>query len=104
MARGHEEAVFSATESLRSLIFTCIDDSLIKQGVDQINLTEASGERRSGPTAIEKICVTLESLLGYQYSEVWDMSFQILSAMFEKLGMSPPSLFSSSLYIVDNFF
>ncbi|CAA6664606.1 unnamed protein product [Spirodela intermedia] len=88
LARGHEEAVFAATESLRSLIRTCIDDSLIKQGVDQINLTESSGERRSGPTAIEKICVTLESLLGYQYNEVWDMSFQILSAMFEKLGKS----------------
>ncbi|XP_078444519.1 ARM repeat superfamily protein [Wolffia australiana] len=88
LARGHGEAVFAATESLKSLISTCVDDALIKQGVDQISQTEAPGERKSGPTAIEKICVTLESLLGYQYGEVWDMSFQILSCMFERLGKS----------------
>ena len=79
-------------ESLKNLITACIDDTLIKQGVDQVNLIEASGERKSGPTTIEKICVTLESLLGYQYSEVWDMSFQILSCMFEKLGTCPSLL------------
>ncbi|KAM0003297.1 putative armadillo-like helical protein [Helianthus debilis subsp. tardiflorus] len=73
-----------ATEALKSLIHTCVDGSLIKQGVDQIM---ASGSvRKSAPTIIEKLCATVESLLDYRFAAVWDMSFQVVAAMFDKLG------------------
>ncbi|KAL5853701.1 hypothetical protein ACOSQ3_008819 [Xanthoceras sorbifolium] len=85
LASEHEEAVFAATEALKSLINACIDEGLIKQGVDQITNTNLDA-RKSGPTIIEKVCATIESLLDYQYSAVWDMAFQVVSTMFDKLG------------------
>ncbi|KAE8675058.1 ARM repeat superfamily protein isoform 4 [Hibiscus syriacus] len=81
----HEEAIFSATEAFKTLINGCIDEGLIKQGVDQI-INSKSDDRKSGPTIIEKVCAIVESLLDYHYSAVWDMSFQVVSTMFDKLG------------------
>ncbi|KAK1418640.1 hypothetical protein QVD17_27785 [Tagetes erecta] len=84
LASEHEEPLLVAMEALKSLIYTCIDESLIKQGVDQIR---ASGSvRKSAPTIIEKLCATVESLLDYSFAAVWDMSFQVVAAMFDKLG------------------
>ncbi|KAF8401126.1 hypothetical protein HHK36_014430 [Tetracentron sinense] len=86
LACEHEEALFAAMEALKSLIEACIDESLIKQGVDHIAGDEDVDMRRSGPTIIGKICATIESLLGYRYNAVWDMALQVVSAMFNKLG------------------
>ncbi|MBA0638959.1 hypothetical protein Goklo_022022 [Gossypium klotzschianum] len=80
----HEEAIFSATEAFKMLIDGCIDEGLIKQGVDQI--IHAQSDRKSGPTIIEKVCAIIESLLDYHYSVAWDMAFQVVSTMFDKLG------------------
>lgn len=66
------------------MINYCIDESLIKQGVDQITLDQS---RRSGPTIIEKICATVESLLDYHYIAAWDRVFEVVSAMYYKLGI-----------------
>ncbi|KAE9602507.1 hypothetical protein Lalb_Chr12g0200311 [Lupinus albus] len=90
LASDHEEAIYAATNALKSMINSCIDESLIKQGVDQISLTDNKDARRSGPTIIEKICVTIESLLDYHYAAVWDRVFQVVSAMFYKLGTYSP--------------
>ncbi|GAU23825.1 hypothetical protein TSUD_27350 [Trifolium subterraneum] len=87
LASEHEEAIFAASDALKSMINYCIDESLIKQGVDQITLNES---RRSGPTIIEKICATVESLLGYHYAAAWDRVFEVVSAMFHKLGNNSP--------------
>ena len=73
--------------ALKSLINACIDESLIKQGIDQIMMNPHNDARRSGPTIIEKICVTIESLLDYHYAAVWDMAFQVVSTIFDKLGI-----------------
>ncbi|MBA0673861.1 hypothetical protein Goari_015486, partial [Gossypium aridum] len=81
----HEEAIFSATEAFKVLIDGCIDEGLIKQGVDQI-IHAQSDDRKSGPTIIEKVCAIIESLLDYHYSVAWDMAFQVVSTMFDKLG------------------
>ncbi|KAF7836830.1 RRP12-like protein [Senna tora] len=86
LASEHEEAIYAATDTLKSLIHSCIDESLIKQGVDQITLNANTVSRKSGPTIIEKICATIESLLDYHYTAVWDRVFQVVSAMFHKLG------------------
>ncbi|XP_043695681.1 RRP12-like protein [Telopea speciosissima] len=86
LACEHEEALFAAVEALKSLIIACIDERLIKQGVDQIMVNTEIDARRSQPTVIEKICATIESLLGYQYIAVWDMVFQVVSTVFDKLG------------------
>ncbi|TYH08464.1 hypothetical protein ES288_A07G017500v1 [Gossypium darwinii] len=81
----HEEAIFSATEAFKTLIDGCIDEGLIKRGVDQI-IHAQSDDRKSGPTIIEKVCAIIESLLDYHYSVAWDMAFQVVSTMFDKLG------------------
>ncbi|PON84609.1 Coatomer beta subunit [Trema orientale] len=87
LASEHEEAIHSAVNTLKSLIHNCIDESLIKEGVDEIKLMNLSMDsRKSGPTIIEKVCATIESLLGYHYTAVWDLSFQVISSMFDKLG------------------
>ncbi|KAK7388294.1 hypothetical protein VNO78_23108 [Psophocarpus tetragonolobus] len=90
LASEHEEAMYAATDALKSIINSCIDESLIKQGVDQISLNENQESRKSAPTIIEKICATIESLLDYHYTSVWDRVFQIVSAMFHKLGNHSP--------------
>uniref|UniRef100_A0A803NT89 RRP12-like protein n=1 Tax=Cannabis sativa TaxID=3483 RepID=A0A803NT89_CANSA len=83
----HEEATHSAVTTLKSLIHKCIDESLIKEGVDEIKLMNLSvGSRTSGPTIIEKVCSIIESLLGYHYLDVLDPSFQVISSLFDKLG------------------
>ncbi|XWS70113.1 hypothetical protein CRYUN_Cryun03dG0021300 [Craigia yunnanensis] len=81
----HEESIFAATEGFKTLINGCIDEGLIKQGVDQVIISN-SDDRKSGPTIIEKACATIESLLDYHYSAVWDIAFQVVSAMFDNLG------------------
>ncbi|KAJ0091712.1 hypothetical protein Patl1_13652 [Pistacia atlantica] len=96
LASEHEEAIFAATEALKSLINACIDESLIKQGLDQIK-KENLDTRKSGPAIIEKLCSTIESLLDYPYSAVWDMSFQVVSTMFDKLGNDSSYLMRGTL-------
>ncbi|GFP87210.1 rrp12-like protein [Phtheirospermum japonicum] len=86
LASEHEEASVAAVASFKSLIQSCIDESLIKQGVDQITVNADATTRKTGPTVIEKVCATIESLLDYHYEPVWDMSFQIASTLFDKLG------------------
>lgn len=86
MASEHEEPLYVAMEAFKSLISSCIDESLIKQGVDQINESTKIGSRRSAPTIIEKVCATVESLLDYRYATVWDTALQVVSSMFDKLG------------------
>lgn len=85
LASEHEEAIFAATDALKSLIFSCIDESLIREGVNGIRNSKLN-VRKSSPTVIEKLCATVESLLDYKYHAVWDMAFQVVSAMFDKLG------------------
>ncbi|XP_065849103.1 uncharacterized protein [Euphorbia lathyris] len=96
LASEHEEAIFAAMEALKSLINNCIDESLIKQGVDQMMITTENG-RKSGPTVIEKLCATTESLLDYHYNAVWDMVFQVVSTMFDKLGDYSPYFMKGTL-------
>lgn len=85
LASEYEEAIFAATEALKSLIGYCLDESLVQRGVDQIK-TGDGGTRKSGPTIMQKICAIIEGLLGYRYNAVWDMSFQVLSTAFNQLG------------------
>ncbi|XP_057468052.1 LOW QUALITY PROTEIN: uncharacterized protein LOC130757308 [Actinidia eriantha] len=93
----HEEALRVATEAFKSLIHACIDESLIKQGVDQIGASANVDTRKSGPTIIEKVCATIESLFDYHYAAVWDLSFQVASTMFDKLGYSSSYLLKGTL-------
>ncbi|KAJ6355703.1 hypothetical protein OIU77_006142 [Salix suchowensis] len=86
LASEHEGAIFSATQALKNLINSCIDEALIKQGVDQVTINMNAETRKSGPTVIEKVCATIESLLDYHYGVVWDMVFQVVSTLFDKLG------------------
>lgn len=86
LTSGHEEALVAAVATCKSLIHSCIDESLVKQCVDQVTMGANSATRKSGPTVIEKVCATIESLLDYHHEAVWDMSFQIVSTMFDKLG------------------
>ncbi|XAR51105.1 hypothetical protein NMG60_11005643 [Bertholletia excelsa] len=97
LAFEHEEALFAATEAFKSLVLNCIDESLIKQGVDQIRENANMNTRQSGPTVIEKVCATIESLLDYRHVAVWDMSFQVASTMFDKLGMYSAYLLKRTL-------
>ncbi|KAM3395018.1 RRP12-like protein [Capsicum galapagoense] len=92
----HEEAIRAALEALKSLIHECIDENLIKQGVDNI-ICSNTDLRKSGPTIIEKICATIESLLSYHYAAVWDMSFQVVVFMFDKLGCYSSHLMKGTL-------
>ncbi|KAJ0983774.1 hypothetical protein J5N97_002130 [Dioscorea zingiberensis] len=97
LASEHEEAIFAATEALKKLIYYCVDESLVNEGVEQAKLKPEAGVRKSAATIIEKLCATLDGFLGYRYSAVWDMCFQVLSAAFDKLGVSSLYLMSGTV-------
>lgn len=83
MLCDHEEAIRAAQDAMKNLICACINEDLIREGVTTGNM-EA---RRPGPTVIEKLCAIIESLLDYHYTAVFDLAFQVVSAMFDKLGI-----------------
>ncbi|GJZ59723.1 hypothetical protein Tco_0615539 [Tanacetum coccineum] len=56
--------------------------------------TTSGGVRKARPTIIEKLCATVESILDYSLAAVWDMSFQVVAELFDKLG-NPDVLFNS---------
>ncbi|KAL3532733.1 hypothetical protein ACH5RR_006254 [Cinchona calisaya] len=97
LASEHEEALRAAMQAYKSLIDACIDENLVKQGVDQVTLNANTDTRKSMPTIIEKVCATVGSLLDYNFSAVWDMSFQIISAMFDKLGQDSSCFLKGTL-------
>ncbi|KAL8139269.1 hypothetical protein V2J09_005290 [Rumex salicifolius] len=76
----YAEAQLAAVEAMKSLIAVCLDDRLIEEGVLDIH-------KNIKPTIMGKVCATIASLLEYQCSDAWDMSFQVVSAMFDKLGV-----------------
>uniref|UniRef100_A0A803LVY2 RRP12-like protein n=1 Tax=Chenopodium quinoa TaxID=63459 RepID=A0A803LVY2_CHEQI len=94
---GFEEAKFAATESLKNLIQACVDEDLIKKGVDRANSNLDFNNRKSAPSIIEKICATIGSFLDNRYRSEWDMAFQIVSLMFDKLGTFSSVLLRGSL-------
>ncbi|KAL3700630.1 hypothetical protein R1sor_018652 [Riccia sorocarpa] len=82
LAAEREEIVYGAADCLRNLVLSCVDESLVQQGVSRLQQPGAHGP----PSPVEKICVTAESLLGYQYSTAWDMALPAVSALFDALG------------------
>ncbi|KAH7365818.1 hypothetical protein KP509_18G047800 [Ceratopteris richardii] len=88
-----EEAVYAAGDSLKSLIQTCIDDSIIEQ--EKQAAESRGGSLNLAPGTIERICITATGLLGYQYSSSWDVCLQIIAILFEKLGSASFTLMAS---------
>lgn len=85
-----EEHHYTAVHSFKRLIHACIDESLIKEGVDQILIdanANIDASKSHQPSIIEQVCATIESLLCYQYTAIWDLAFEIVSTMFDKLGI-----------------
>ena len=97
LASNQEEVVYAAAESMRHLIEHCIDEDMIQQGVTQVRChgQEQKGKRKGALTPIERICVSVESSLGYQYRASWDMSLHVVTALFDKLGESSAILMAS---------
>ncbi|KAL9659403.1 hypothetical protein QQ045_024209 [Rhodiola kirilowii] len=93
----HEEAVRASTEALKKLIRSCIDESMIQQGKDRLQKNANVGSSRAVPTTIEKLCAITDSLLHYRFTHVCDMSFQVVSAMFEKLDVASYYLMSGTI-------
>ncbi|XP_050372180.1 uncharacterized protein LOC126790091 [Argentina anserina] len=96
--------------AFKCLINTCVDESLIKEGVHYVVINASVGDGiKSEPTVIENLCATIQSLLGYhrfhkdqtesQQSnrfcetqerfhnyKIWCRAFEIFSTMIDKLG------------------
>ena len=83
-----QEVVFAAAESMHHLIGSCIDEAMIQQGVSQVRLHGEEQKRKGALTPIQRICVFVESSLGYQYRTASDMSLHAVAALFGKLGES----------------
>ena len=98
LASEHEEAVLAAMHAYKSLIDACVDEKLVKQGVDQV----MSNARQSVPTIIEKVCAIVGRLVDYNFSAVWAVSLQVISAMFYQLGKCIP--LSSVYFNLASFF
>lgn len=101
MGQPKEKDIPDAAYAFKCLIHACIDESLIKQGVDRVvmNANMDNGSKFE-PTIIENLCATIQSLLGYRDTTILDLAFEIVSTMFDKLG-----IFSvSHILILFNYF
>ncbi|XP_074269300.1 uncharacterized protein LOC141592498 [Silene latifolia] len=94
---GFEGAKLAATEAMKNLIQTCIDEDLIKEGVNRIKTTSDLNNKKSVPSVIEKLCATIGSLIDNRYRDEWDMAFQVVAVMFDKLGDSSCLLMKGTL-------
>ncbi|KAL9242169.1 hypothetical protein vseg_016195 [Gypsophila vaccaria] len=94
---GFEEPKLAATEAMKNLIQSCIDEDLITEGVNRIKTTSNLNNKKSTPSVIEKVCATIGSLIDNRYRDEWDMSFQVVSLMFDKLGESSYILMRGTL-------
>ncbi|KAL6177505.1 hypothetical protein ACLB2K_049031 [Fragaria x ananassa] len=91
---GHiEEDIYAAAQAFKHLIHACIDKGLVNQGLDQINTIANSKSEPPQPkelTVIEKLCATIEGLLGYHrtgaHALSMDCAFDVVLTMFDKLG------------------
>eukprot|EP00250_Pteridium_aquilinum_P028638 c37528_g1_i1 orf=673-4578(-) len=95
LAFEQEEAVFAAADCLKSLIQNCIDNAIIEQGKSA--LQSRGNSLNLVPTAVERICVTASSLLGYQFSTAWDVCLQVVASLFDKLGGASYILMADSV-------
>ncbi|CAM8986557.1 unnamed protein product [Rhodiola kirilowii] len=93
----HEEAVRASTEALKKLIHSCVDENMIKQGKDRLLMDVDVILSRAVPTIIEELCAITDSLLHYRFAQVCDMSFQVVSAMFDKLAVASYYLMSGTI-------
>nr|XP_011469391.1 PREDICTED: uncharacterized protein LOC105352945 [Fragaria vesca subsp. vesca] len=93
-----EKDMAHAAEAVRFLINTCIDESLIKQGVDHVLMNVNMYNRtNSEPTIIEKLCATIQSLFGYRGKTILFLALEIVSTMFDKLGVYSSCLMNGTL-------
>ncbi|XP_062010727.1 uncharacterized protein LOC133727118 isoform X2 [Rosa rugosa] len=98
MVKPEEEDIAHAVQAFKCLIRACIDESLIKQGVDRILLNANMYNRtNSEPTIIERLCATIQSLFGYCDTAILYLAFEIVSTMFEKLGVYSSYLMKGTL-------
>ncbi|PRQ46998.1 hypothetical protein RchiOBHm_Chr2g0094991 [Rosa chinensis] len=98
MVKPEEEDIAHAAQAFKCLIRACIDESLIKQGVDRILMNANMYNRtNSEPTIIEKLCATIQSLFGYSDTTILYLAFEIVSTMFEKLGVYSSYLMKGTL-------
>ncbi|XP_062009125.1 uncharacterized protein LOC133725742 [Rosa rugosa] len=86
-----EEDIDAAANAFKCVIHACVDQGLIKQGVDQIGAIANKYEPQpQESTIIEKLCATIHSLLGYHQTNApalsMDLAFEVVSTMFDKLG------------------
>ncbi|PRQ47012.1 hypothetical protein RchiOBHm_Chr2g0095131 [Rosa chinensis] len=79
--------VQDAANALMRLV-AYIDEGMIKQGVDRalMNANMENGSQ-SEPTLIEKLCATFPKLLSYRCTNIRHLVFEIVSTMFNKLGV-----------------
>ncbi|XP_062010728.1 uncharacterized protein LOC133727119 isoform X1 [Rosa rugosa] len=76
-----------AVHAFKCLIHACIDESLIKEGVDCVVMNASMDDgSKSEPTIIENLCATIQSLLGHCKTTIWALAFEVVSTMFDKLG------------------
>ena len=73
--------VFATAESMRHLIESSIDEAMIQQGVSQVRLHGEEQKQEGALTPIQRICVSVESSLGYPYRTASDMSLHVVAPL-----------------------
>eukprot|EP01018_Ginkgo_biloba_P036851 Gb_09813 [translate_table: standard] len=94
LACKNEEVIFGASDTLKSLIKNCINDSMIVEGINQVNAQRNSSQQE---TPIEQICAIAQSILDEHYRPARNIALQIISGLFNKLGESSFTLMGGTL-------
>ncbi|KAH9313994.1 hypothetical protein KI387_022621, partial [Taxus chinensis] len=91
----NEEAVSCAVDTLKVLIQACIDESMVLEGVNRVN---ANGNIPcEAPSPIECICSSAETILDNYCGSSSNITCQVISELFSKLGESSFFLMEGSL-------
>lgn len=77
----------AASMSLSNLFSTCITDNFVSESISVMGK-----DLRNKPSKLQRIISAVESALGPQYCDAWELSLPVASELIERLGREKISL------------
>ena len=97
-ASPHEGVTTEVSEALVLLIRSCIDSSMVQDGIKAIAQARAAGKSAPPkPTAIMSVASSIESAIGFRYRGSWPVTIPVATVAFIRLGPAAGPILSGTI-------
>jgi len=97
-ASPHEGVATEVAEDLVLLIRSCIDSTMVQDGIKSIATARANGKDKPfKPPVILSIASSIEDAIGFRYRGVWSMSIPVATVAFVRLGPASGPILAGAL-------